>query len=323
MLTVRKAPRACQSCRLQLLSLFEHGFAGPATSNTTRLRYTTRARLQPRTLQSPTASARRFTTSRSQLEEQKKSTKEDGVAEAEEWSQDLSEGDASAVKVEQDLTDEAIEIEEELVEHLPEENIPVEDEIESVVRQARQTFGNTLPKNYLSAEEYTLYERLYGPPLRETRPEDLEFLPNEEELEEVSSPVRNVILRENAHGEYEEIEFDPELGFEVIDEEFDGPGVSSEANEELADLDQNDFVLEDGLVGSIEESPAESKDDILFQGKNQREIDAISRLKQEMEEAVQNSYEAWLSWRDVSVSNRARRMFKLQQLVVDHSVLIF
>jgi hypothetical protein len=39
-----------------------------------------------------------------------------------------------------------------------------------------------------------------------------------------------------------------------------------------------------------------------------------------MNYAAQNSHEAFLSWRDISVSNRARRMFKLQQLVIDNTV---
>ena len=37
-------------------------------------------------------------------------------------------------------------------------------QIEAIVRQARQTFGETLPENFLSEEEYLVYERLYGPP---------------------------------------------------------------------------------------------------------------------------------------------------------------
>lgn len=49
-------------------------------------------------------------------------------------------------------------------------------EIEAIVLQARQTFGNTLPKNFLSAEEYRIYERFYGPPAHETRPEDVSLL---------------------------------------------------------------------------------------------------------------------------------------------------
>lgn len=49
-------------------------------------------------------------------------------------------------------------------------------EIESTVLQARQTFGDTLPKGFLSAEEYSIYERFYGPPVHETRPEDVSLL---------------------------------------------------------------------------------------------------------------------------------------------------
>ena len=68
-------------------------------------------------------------------------------------------------------------------------------ETDSVVRQARQTFGETLPKDYLSAEEYILYERLYGPPLRETKAEDLEYLPEQEdEIEESQQRNRKSVV---------------------------------------------------------------------------------------------------------------------------------
>ena len=84
-------------------------------------------------------------------------------------------------------------------------------DIEAVVRQAKKTFGETLPKNYLSSEEYKIYQRLYGPPLRETRADDLFEV---DEVAEKEQP-RNVMLRENEDGEVEEIEYDPSLGFEV------------------------------------------------------------------------------------------------------------
>ena len=47
------------------------------------------------------------------------------------------------------------------------------ENIEKVVRDAKQRFRDTLPKGYLTDEEYKLYERLYGPPLRETDPDDV------------------------------------------------------------------------------------------------------------------------------------------------------
>ncbi|PKS09517.1 hypothetical protein jhhlp_004134 [Lomentospora prolificans] len=46
-------------------------------------------------------------------------------------------------------------------------------DIEKTVRDAKQRFRDTLPKGYLTDEEYKLYERLYGPPLRETAPDDV------------------------------------------------------------------------------------------------------------------------------------------------------
>lgn len=46
-------------------------------------------------------------------------------------------------------------------------------DIEKVVREAKQRFRDTLPRGYLTDDEYALYERLYGPPLRETDPEDV------------------------------------------------------------------------------------------------------------------------------------------------------
>ena len=79
---------------------------------------------------------------------------------------------------------------------------------EKVVRQARQTFGNTLPPNYLSDEEYKLYERLYGAPIRETQPEDV-GIPFHGEIGEVghSDPSRHTLYRETASGRLEEVAY--------------------------------------------------------------------------------------------------------------------
>ena len=49
-------------------------------------------------------------------------------------------------------------------------------QIEAIVRRARDTFGETLPDDFLSPEEYRVYERLYGPPIRKTSHEDAELL---------------------------------------------------------------------------------------------------------------------------------------------------
>ena len=77
---------------------------------------------------------------------------------------------------------------------------------ETIVRQARQTFGNTLPANYLSKEEYRLYERLYGPPLRETTPEDVGITELGQKVDSDGSPT-SVLLRETDSGQFEEVEY--------------------------------------------------------------------------------------------------------------------
>ncbi|KAE8449058.1 hypothetical protein EG329_008646 [Mollisiaceae sp. DMI_Dod_QoI] len=256
MLTARKIPRACQSCRLQLLSLFEHGFTNAASTSAARVRYSTlRARnLQPRHY----VSFRSLSTTARRAEEPK--------------SDPPSTSPVSAT------------------------------EIESVVRQARQTFGETLPKDFLSTEEYVLYERLYGPPLRETKPEDLEYLPGAEE-EIPDDKGRNVLLRANGEGEFEEIDFDPEFGFSVIGE--DGAQVyldeadlaeaemaetAIEGAERDEDLNIDGNALEGEIIADgIEPSEAvvsEADETIQFQGKNQREIDVLARLQRDMTEAM-------------------------------------
>ncbi|KUJ13785.1 uncharacterized protein LY89DRAFT_687148 [Mollisia scopiformis] len=205
MLTARRIPRACQSCRLQLLTLFEHGFtnvAGPPA----RVLYSTRPIIRARNPQPRhNVSLRSLSTTSRRAEEPKSD--------------------------------------------LPKESVASSTDIETVVREARQTFGETLPKDYLSTEEYVLYERLYGPPLRETKPEDLEYLPDVEvELE--SGRARNVLLRGNAEGLYEEVDYDPELGFSVAVEEaellMDEPGMKPERQME-----------EDGLEAQFETDVSE------------------------------------------------------------------
>jgi ribosomal protein RSM22 (predicted rRNA methylase) len=238
MLSAHKAPKACQSCRLQLLSLFEHGFTTPSARVSSRSRYSTSIRPRPRKLDSvPNASLRKFSTTRIRAAE--------------------APDDAQTPKA-QSAAD-----------------------IESVVRQARQTFGHTLPKDFLSTEEYILYERLYGPPLRETKAEDLMYLPDgEEELEPKN--VRNVLLKETSDGEFEEIEFDPELGFSIIE---DGPRTIPSGEEQpIPSVD--DGLSEITMEMEDHEVPVTNGEEVDVQAKNQREIRAIARLQKDMDAAM-------------------------------------
>ena len=81
-------------------------------------------------------------------------------------------------------------------------------QMEAIVRQARQTFGETLPQDFLSPAEYIIYERLYGPPSATTLPEDVDLLQGVE-IEDNELP-ENVLMRENSEGELEDIVYEEE-----------------------------------------------------------------------------------------------------------------
>ncbi|CAF9933272.1 37S ribosomal protein S22 [Imshaugia aleurites] len=102
--------------------------------------------------------------------------------------------------------------------------------MESIVRQARETFGETLPKNFLSSDEYTVYERLYGPPSATTLLEDFDLLRGVDE-EEDAMPA-NVLMRENAEGTLEEViyEGDPLDEDEVMEEDAEPMPSETEAD---------------------------------------------------------------------------------------------
>ncbi|KAI4141571.1 MAG: hypothetical protein LQ340_007602 [Diploschistes diacapsis] len=114
---------------------------------------------------------------------------------------------------------------------------PYED-LEAAVRHARNTFGATLPANYLSAEEYKIYERLYGPPVAETSAEDAELLEDIEESaveeEEEKGPT---LYRERGDGELEEVDNIPEVEEEgdlLAEDLIPSKRLDSETDEEYA-----------------------------------------------------------------------------------------
>lgn len=117
-------------------------------------------------------------------------------------------------------------------------------QMEATARRARQTFAETLPPKFLTPEEYKIYERLYGPPVRETRPEDISLLQDfeediqEEEAEEEKIP-KNTIFREDAQGRLKEVVYE-RLSFE-------------EVTRKLIEKDPN-------LLGEMENSPMEERD---------------------------------------------------------------
>ena len=82
--------------------------------------------------------------------------------------------------------------------------------MEAVVRQARQAFGDTLPSEFLSAEEYHIYERLYGAPLQATNPNDIRLQHPAEEAPGTEDDAPT-LLRLDEDGELEEVAYDPEI----------------------------------------------------------------------------------------------------------------
>lgn len=233
MLTARRVPQACQSCRFHLQSLFEHGF----TRSTT-------ARSVPVRRSAATASRRAFSTTLR-------------FRDAEPIASNASK-DAQAV-------------------------------VEETVRHARQTFGETLPKDFLTADEYQLYERLYGPPLRETTFEDLQIVEETDpDVEGLSERVSNVILKETAEGEFEEVEMGEEYGGEGLGEveqantegdvEYEVLGHNREAVS--AQMQEMEIAVEEAVEANMQ-----------VQGRNQREVDAIMRLQKDMENALAQSVE--------------------------------
>lgn len=158
------------------------------------------------------------------------------------------------------------------------------ESVEETVRHARQTFGETLPKDFLSTEEYQLYERLYGPPLRETTYEDLQIVEDAElENEEWDGKISNVVLRENADGEFEEVE---------MGEDYAGEGLGEAEVAEASDNVDYEIIghTRDSLTAQLQEMEVVVEEaveaNMQVQGKNQREVDAIMRLRQDMENAL-------------------------------------
>ncbi|KAH8601757.1 mitochondrial small ribosomal subunit Rsm22-domain-containing protein [Bisporella sp. PMI_857] len=241
MLTARKVPRACYSCRLQLWTLFEHGFAGNGASNIPQSRHASSLNSRPRKSAKPQLTyIRSFSAFRARNGESQ-----------------------SAAPNKQ----------------------PSAAEIEAVVIQARQTFGNTLPHNYLSEEEYRLYERLYGPPLRETKPDDLEYLPEAEE--DMTPPRRNALLRGDQHN-LEEIFLNQDVTFSVVeDETTDTDQLKKEADLDHAELEAELNAIEEAArLMAIEGGGELDGIEGMPQARNKREQDIIAQLQRDMEAAT-------------------------------------
>ena len=157
--------------------------------------------------------------------------------------------------------------------------------MEAIVRQARQTFGETLPQDFLSSREYAIYERLYGPPSATTLPEDVGLLRGIEEGEQ--DLPENVLMRENAEGELEEVVYEEagmEEGEEVRQDENSGvSGVSDDFRGRM-DLLRETAAAKVGQSGTSEDQSVLAEEDALEE--DQKENEAFEDQNEENESLV-------------------------------------
>ncbi|KAH6643367.1 mitochondrial small ribosomal subunit Rsm22-domain-containing protein [Truncatella angustata] len=145
------------------------------------------------------------------------------------------------------------------------------EEIELIVRQTRRQFGATLPKGYLNDAEYRLYTRFYGPPLRETSPEDVGMPIEQALLQETHKYIlvknKNMLLKENEDGDLEEVDYHV-------------PQLPESESEPLEGEQESLEVAED------EDMPSDAGIDyIKAVAKNHREFDALMKLQRDFEKA--------------------------------------
>lgn len=127
-------------------------------------------------------------------------------------------------------------------------------------------FGDTLPKGYLSNEEYAVYERLYGAPLRRTRPEDVGFGSfGEFEQGDAIGVAKTTLLRETRHGGLEEVEY------------------TSQSIPRL-DAGEEEAAIAEELLTAQPPSDAQLEY-IEANASNQREYDALLQLQKDFEAA--------------------------------------
>ncbi|XP_044721410.1 mitochondrial small ribosomal subunit [Hirsutella rhossiliensis] len=158
------------------------------------------------------------------------------------------------------------------------DDIKTPDDIERTVREAAERWKDTLPKDYLGPEELALYERLYGPPLRETEPED------------VGIPAHADMAED---GQFEEVEY--------------------ETADDQASQDQATASAEGATLEAVDQAPTY----VDAVARNPREHAALLKLSQDFEAAQRKQREreqsaAWPpeeEWDDGDYRSGQRRRF--------------
>ncbi|KAI1345346.1 mitochondrial small ribosomal subunit Rsm22-domain-containing protein [Xylaria sp. FL0043] len=244
MLSAARAQRSCPQCRRQLVKVLEKtfGHAQPDVPSLARCRPAP----QPIAERSRRVASRCFATTRPRFDE--------------------PQPDARPTAQQPNLQPEP----------QPESFPPNSDDaIELMVRQTRHTFGDTLPKGYLNDDEYKLYKRLYGPPLRETQPSDvgMPVPPDAAEDEYAYETSEKVLLRETEDGQFEEVVYKTEEILPTPPE----PSASDGINVVIGS--NSEYV-------AVEELPSDyGLTYINAVAKNRREFNALLKLQKDFEAA--------------------------------------
>lgn len=170
------------------------------------------------------------------------------------------------------------------------------DAVEEFVRETKQRFRDTLPKGYLNEEELRVYLRLYGPPLRETEPDDV-GIPTHADMGDEHPKLSNegTILRELEDGDFEEITYelppDPRLVEELVKEDLAAEELLGE--EELIDITPE---IAEAIMAQeaelVEEATDETDPDYIDTiARNHREHEAMKKLQEDFETAREKQKE--------------------------------
>ena len=173
------------------------------------------------------------------------------------------------------------------------------EDIETIVRQAKATFGDTLPKDYLNAAELKLYRRLYGAPIRETHPVDVGIPRSDEDFpyRDVVVEKQNELFRETPSGLFEQVEYTRHEAMQM--EESEGQ-LEHETETESAEHDSTEST---NIIESTEPEilTVTQIDYIQAVAKNKRELAALMKLQRDFE----TSRAAAMAEREAQKANEA------------------
>lgn len=152
--------------------------------------------------------------------------------------------------------------------------------MEAIVHQARQTFGQTLPLNFLSSEEYRIYERLYGPASEITPPEDVRVLQELVAHDEQAAAQKSLLYREDEEGNLEQVEYEDtipegESGKDAQKQPL--PGI--EDHEGPSDVLSSEGLANEKGASAFARSPESGSDDFEARMAQFKEIAAINRAQ--------------------------------------------